>query len=510
VGNALAFLKARARKIALLAALQDTKSNSHRREPLDYSFCLDGLTCQLATEILRPLGEGLAIAVEQDALTRKSPYLSNPFLTAARAFAPPDVEEPILGFLTVDKVLALAREGAAGVRRKLNVYGDRVGPDGNGYLLGYLAVRWMMRELGSKETRLIEESDLVLGFLRSFFYDDWQLVDILLERDTNEIALANAIMGHIRERFETLTTITPDDVRQYESCVSEGRWGYGNVDSASFLHYDAGLGQRGVERVTRLVDEINSYPEAGNADVDRAYPLLRSLDAELLSTRSVVDVGSCEVNVKVRSGTCTVILGDKIIIADVATDAGDQETSGTIDVCYDTESGTHDRFLAVAVPDGLIAVVAYGPGQVERRLPDLRMSRTELRNRVGVFDQVLDAVLDKEFGLIISLVMDKAPERISYLYLDPALSNVKDEHVDNVLALLGAGGLRAVLDGRRDLAEALAVIGAACGPAPFRGMAAGALKRRGLEVGLLDELVQLGGKGLPLVAAADSWLYTFV
>lgn len=513
VGNVIAMVKARARKRAL-TIIGDLDENDYSSPPADdvNSLLLDLVMCKVATEALRPFGEGLALATELDSLTRKSPFLSVPFLSAARAFAPPTNTDPVTDFLQVDHVLIKARKDPAGLRRKLNVYADRIGPEGESYLLGYLAVRWMMRELGGKEARLIEETDLVIGFLRSFFYDDFQFIDTLLERDIKYSALANAIMGHIYSRFEMLPRVTPDDVREFERNASSDDWnrpGRG-VSYSSFLHYDAELAERGIARTEGLVADLNEAPDISSNRARAPAALLRRINAELLNTRNLVDLGTCAVNIRVKDGSCSVALDEKILLQDVETTAGDMEKPGTIDVCYDTES-TQDRLMIIATPEELLAVTPYGPvSEKKRQFPHISMSRSDLRNHISAFDKLLDAVAQMNSGKEFSGIMAQTPERIATLYLDPALSNVSDEQLDDTLTLLRAGGLRAVLGGDYDLAEALAVIGAVSQATPFRKVAENELKGRGLSTRLVNELLDLSARRIPLIAVSEQWLLSFV
>jgi hypothetical protein len=516
VGNTIALIKARARERALLLAADlDENGYSSPVGDEDNSFLLDLVICKVATEALRPFGEGLAIAAELDSLTRKSIFLSGPFLSAARAFAlPVDATSPT-AFATLDGALVTARKEPAGIRRRLNVYADRIGPDGHGYLLGYLAVRWMMRQLGSKETRLLEETDLIIGFLRSFFYDDLQLVDLLLERDTDYISLASAIMRYLDSRIRALCDVTPDDVREFEIRASaEGNWNQPRDDPSysSLLHYDAQLARRGIARVKQLVADMNERSDFRNGTwVQGAAQLLRGLDAELLNTRYLVNLGTCTVHLRVHDGKCAVSIDGKTILQDVATTLADIDEPGTIDVCYSTKSRTQDRLIVIAKSDEVVAVVAYGPGSGEElQFPEISMSRSSLRDQIGVFDKGLDSVARVEYGPALSEIDAKTPTRVEALYLDAALDNVPDQQLEETLAALRTGGLRAVLSGSYDLAEALAVIGAVCGAAPLRAVAEGELRNRNLSAGLLDELLDLSARRIPLVSSHENWLFPLV
>jgi hypothetical protein len=365
VGSVIAAIKARTRKRALSFA------NDPNRERLaddeDPLLLLDLVACTVATELLRPFGEGLAIAAELDSLTHnESTFVSVPFQAAARAFALPAVRQltarqSAVDFSSLNDILTTARTASPGIRRKLNVYADPIGAAGQGYLLGYLAVRWMMRQLASKDIRLEREIDLALSFLRAFFYEDPELVDILLERNTNFGSLASLITKRIDSRFFDLSEVTAEDVREYENHASTvANWPDPARDEswASCLHYDARIGVRALERIEELKAGLGYVPiDTDHADAQLAGTFLNNLDVELLMTRDLVDLGTCNVNIRVADGKCSVDLDGKVILRNVETSVDDVEGPATIDVCYSTSSRVSDRIVIIADPIRVIAVL---------------------------------------------------------------------------------------------------------------------------------------------------------
>jgi hypothetical protein len=340
-----------------------------------------------------------------------------------------------------------------------------------------------------------------------------QFIDTLLERDIDYTSLATAIVHHIANRIRALCDVTPEDIREFEARASAETWDQSrnDVSYSSFLHYDATLAQRGIARAGELVADLNSYPDLGDDSRAQAPArLLRRLDVELLNTRHLVDLGTCSVDVRVRDGKCAVSLDGKMVLRDVATTVGDMEGPGIVDVCYNTDSATLDRLMIIATAGEIIAVSYYGPALGDQPLPHISMSRSDLRNQIRAYDELLDTVAREKSGPELRLIMEQAPRVIEALYLDPALNNVSDEHLDRTLSLLRAGGLRAVLDADYDLAEALAVAGAVCGAAPFRAVAEGELMNRNLNTQLLDTLLGLSAQGMPLISSDGTWLLPLV
>lgn len=195
VGNAIALVNAQARHQALRILDRD--------EDRSNALGLDFISSRLATEMLRPIAEGIALAMEFDVVNRKSPFVSWPLMAVSRAFAPAAPgTDPELSALAANGALVKARQSQEGVARRLNVYADRLDAQGTGYLLGYLSARSMMRKLWLANGRLIEEADLCVSYLRTYVYGDWELVDLILEREEQDhIHFANNIRSYISDRL---------------------------------------------------------------------------------------------------------------------------------------------------------------------------------------------------------------------------------------------------------------------------------------------------------------------
>lgn len=514
VGGAIAGIQARTRRraLSLLAGHRDNYD----------SLLLDFVASRVANAALLPLSEGLAVACEADSFTLGTEYLSMPLRAALRAFTSPTSDEPGLElFLSLDKALLLARKDFAGLRRKFNVYGDLFGNAGEGYLLGYLTVRSAMRRLSDIDARLIRETDLAVGFIREFFYGDWQFVDLLLERDTDDLALAKAITNYVRDRFNALYEVTASDIQEFEERAS----GSGDrrfkaaenidPDHARILHYDVHLAEMASQAGEDLIADLNEFPTVSGDDHVRIFAeTLYHLDAEVFATRGLVDLGSCGADVEISNGKCTVRLNGKLLLQDVATDHSDIAGPGTIDVCYDTSSRGDDRLLIIAGPDGpneLIAVVRHGPEiDRERQVPRITVGRTGLLDMSRYCDERIDAIVREHFSTQVNHILGQLPAVVESRYLDPAMAFVPDDRLEETLSCLQAGGLLAILGYDRDLAETLAVTGVVCQHTPMRAFVEPELRRRNLSTQLLDDLLNLSNRMIPLVQQENEWMRTFI
>ena len=192
-----------------------------------------------------------------------------------------------------------------------------------------------MAYLIPKDGRLNDETDLAIGFLREFFYADWALVDLLLERGTDELSLTKSIVNYVRNRFIAFNDVTADDIRSFESrsittgaddskefSVSELKLG-SDVSHAANYHYDAAQGSRGRERVKELAKDLSSQYTASDPDYHWLAEGLSYLDRELFNTRHLVDLGACEVDIDIKAGKCAVRLDGRELLQGLDTAAAD-------------------------------------------------------------------------------------------------------------------------------------------------------------------------------------------
>ena len=174
-------------------------------------------------------------------------------------------------------------------------------------------------------------------------------------------------------------------------------------------------------------------------------------------------------------------------------------------------SGGDDRLLIISRPDELIAVVGYGIQiEKEQELPDLTMPRTKLHHFLDVVDKAIVSVLRERYSVQFDHIDKYLPDMVGSIYVNAATDSIADEYLEITAGILRAGGIRAVLGNNRDLAEALAFIGAMSRGAPFRAAVERELEGVGLRSQLIDDLVERGKRGLPLLLDSPPWLIAVV
>jgi len=190
----------------------------------------DLVRLQVTQALLRPLAEGLALFAEYDATSRALSRSATPLPWAiAWNFADTDMmrepyasmPEPEKSLFLAGELVADARLSRAAVKAKASVLAQPLSSTAGGYLPGYLAVRNMWRHLYTQSFDLYGESDLVLMYLRQFFYDDAALSAAILTspgRDLEEST--NGIIRAFNRRLLEFERVTPEKVAELDKHVS--------------------------------------------------------------------------------------------------------------------------------------------------------------------------------------------------------------------------------------------------------------------------------------------------
>jgi hypothetical protein len=509
VGNAIAVIESSARRGA--AQYVDTGATDEQQLLLDY------IVSWVASKTLNAYSEGLAVAAEADSLSYKTPFMSGPFRSAIHAFAPPKGTDALLVGIGLDGLLLTTRENPGSIARKLNVYADTLSDNARGYLLGYMTVRSLLRTLWKVRPDLAEDSDLAISFLRSWIYDDWQLVDLLLERDVGELKLANSVNSYLYERLHTIYSVEKKDIDEYEEVQSGNPYQQGEeVRSAGYLHYQEARGVRGVERLKERIGELLKQREGElKSHPESKIRQLAETEWELLSTRSLVDLGECPIQLIAREDACDVLdLDGTILFRDLPIDHRADKGDGRLEICYDAESPWLQRLAVISTGNELVTVVPVGPRSRDGTysIPRITLPRHVLRSILQSHRDDLSAVIHGGwFGVVANHIERQQAKTSTSVYLDTATHWIPDPLFPSAFQQLRDGGIRRVLGGNRQLAEVLAMIGAARQRMSIREYVDATLARYDYNTHDVDQLIEISSDIMPLVQqASNGFILTYV
>jgi hypothetical protein len=479
--------------------------------------------------VLRPLSEGMALFAEFDVNSFTSPALSTPLRSVVMLFSTggdlvldedpvfklsPSSSENLLPVISVVHQLRQVRTSDDGIRRKVNVLATRLDQDIDGYLLGYLSVKGMFRLLRSKCERLYHETDLALTYLRSFFFEDMRLIEILLSQENiDEYTLTNRIIGRIQKRTGELGEVTAGDIAEFERhIVSETP--FSSSEWASCLHLSLrewADGQAALNSVSERLETPTVDAAGLTKEAHQRIENMRESFSSMLSRRHIVHLGTEPVEVIVdETGLYRVRLGHKELLhGNTQGGVASQSGRGSIEVYFSALSNNVQRVVVIHGPSSLVDIII--PSDQPPDEDDLALVRHNIAPRARYLEltDLMSQLIknysrNSDYSAAISLIETQLPEIIENLYLDIGLNVVDYERRDQVIALIRAGGVYALVDHDRELLEALVVLGALAPQLPFKDLLVKELKRQRFtdHDEVIGRLLSAGNRcGFPLVGS---------
>ena len=469
VGYVLAVLELRARRngVLLFNAVGDKQTLQDR--------LLDDLSrYEMATTVLRPLAEGLALFAEFDAISGpQSSVLSAPAEMAGYFFGLRDVlhEHLIAIYETHRTPLEAMRRSYQCFRRRRALLQEPLDLSSDGYLAGYLTVRNLWLHISHSSVRLLNESDLFLMYLRSFFYDDYGLVQLLLA-PAGDLVGPYAVAQHLAERFDRLAEVDEDNLRAYEAAIQahgettpEQRRVDDDVSAAlsRSLMVEESEHSAGVQLATQLIDQTEQV------DLESVEGLMALWDAEVLSSRDIMYLGSLPARVVVKpDGMCVVTTeggASQQLAARPQANPGEDE--GSIDILFSATTRIKARASAVWRGRELAALTFGGPDaltvEARTRFSRLRTSQQGVQIGTSEMNDTMGKAIRAESYLRSELdeIRGTAREVTETIYGNMSLLGVPDDRRQGVAQSLADNGLAELLDWDADTVDSLALLGLA-------------------------------------------------
>lgn len=189
VGGAIALLELQAKRHAFA-----TRCSTYEQQYYVFD-CL--MRATVASAILRPLAEGLALFAEYDAVPKDSPQISTTLLAAIYCFGLP-LRADDDGLFPWKATLQLFRRSPEFCTRKAGVL-QRPFSCEDAYLPGYMAVKSLWTTAVRRSDRF-HDTDLYLSFVRRFFYEDPRFVLTILDPNVKEVQAAKQIVNYFIRR----------------------------------------------------------------------------------------------------------------------------------------------------------------------------------------------------------------------------------------------------------------------------------------------------------------------
>ena len=455
VGFVLWYLQLRARRTAVLVRNNhgDTKVLLHR-------LLGDVVRYETARTALRPIAEGLALFAEFDALSGE----------ASQVFSVPTELVGALFSGGLDAInfggIHLPYEGTRRplvewrftnecLRRKQAILGHPFSVSEGGYLPGYLAVRQLWLQMSSADHRLLNESDLFLMALRSFFYDDYELIGLLLDNSPVERATSEAILVHIATRLDAVARISASDVAEYERAVAANE---AITPLSECIVFDEVRRRRGHQRAEAMLTELQEQ------DTESVDGLLRLLDAEILQRRDIINFGSLDIDVEIdHAGMCRVTKGDIVVHAGAALErAAAGAGPGSLHVMCSAMPGIKSRVVIVYRGDEQVAMFFGGPPDrntaLQRQFLQMKNPLT-LQRATDEMQETLDSVLGWDgIADLVAEMRELVTSVTDVVFGAKALPGVSESKRAHAVAAMREDGLLPLLDWDRKLINGVATL----------------------------------------------------
>jgi hypothetical protein len=472
LGNIIAGLEIRASSAGFVSATS-SGAKSQRYARLAYDCAR---RAKVATELLRPLAEGLALFGEFDAFSGASSDAMTELYMATRALFiepndPPlgvanlredhksgrisdDVYTAAAGLAMANLLMNVRTDGPA-VDRKESLLLQPLTPQVGGYLMGYLAVKRLYWQCVQSTHLLLGEPDLYQLFLCPYVYSDPVLAATLVNFDVDAHEAVSDFANRLQQRLYDLPNVlTETAVRELEVAIPR-------QDAEAHLRALAIT----TEEQRSAMAELQGFIDGLEASVtDEADPTV-SLMQMLMFQRRYLYLGELEVDVTFAGHQASVSVpgrgsgGFRVIRRD-----GSGDTASSVHLISPIER-IHFPIAAVFEQDDDVVAVVWGVW-TEDRVDDLtheilyqRASVRTTRDLTSSCRDLVNRTLDAGgFRIHFEHLMGQVPGTVERIYLQLAIGWLDDAPATaEAMRSFGLGGLL----GDPDLVTVLARLGLA-------------------------------------------------
>lgn len=448
VGLTSALLQIRARRAAVSALFCEVN------DAIRYAVAQDVTRVSCFLEFVRPVFEGLALFAEHDLTIGESEIISRPALLTGVMFAGRQIDPG--GYLKLAPlIMESTRLTSAHIRRKANLFLQPFCGTSDGYLAGYLFIRLLYR-IVLERCQAYADSDFFAHALRCWVFDDWDLVDLLLEGATDYEKWVEQMVLYCQKRIAEFIEVTEDDLARFERRGVAGdadlfEYHGPHLHLNSYSHPVLHAGTRGKQKLKSLFDEL--FREQPGP------PVLRAMffsDLDLLGLRTTLTLGHGAFDATVTSGRMLQLRTEDFPYPLFATGAPENLSAGW------SENVQVDLILATSPPgayqfisgqNGIIASQSFGS---DPEIPDyLQTSMVDWEKRhrkMEIEDNAVAQVLaDSVEESVMEITLGRVRRTRNAVFELKGLSLTPDELIESAQQMLSKDGFLPVLDNSSQL-----------------------------------------------------------
>lgn len=412
---------------------------------------------EFAQGLMRPLAEGIALFAEHDACTGFTHTISTPMAFAGTLFAQGLATRTNPPWSKMPLVIAGGRLTTAHVRRKADLLMQPFNCSKGGYLPGYLMVKnlWLHNLMALECTHFMD-TDFYLQFVRSYFYDDWELVACLLDFDRSDIGALGPIAARIQARMHSFTNGN-ERQREAERFEQHGLTGRSRfdlkVELGTFqLSYDQfdGPSDRdlvGQQRLSALyVDLFGTWP---TSEVDQ---MLYEMDRETLQFWSTITLGHTNLDGNATGDRLQFNHEGKTLFSTAMPSSLQAGWVGKLDVDIVVDTAQVGMFGFVSAGSKLIDTWKLSNSDIPDHLKSPHIHRT---SRSGVMQisqaALVEAMNDESIQIALNHARSELNRITDGIYLFRAIAERSDAEFEEIRNLMHENGLLPLLNNRLQL-----------------------------------------------------------
>ena len=421
--------------------------------------------------LLHPIAEGMALFAEFDLLTTPSSTISSTVTATAVLFF--RNTRATTGPVPFHRVMNDFRRGNHALAvRKSSILTSPLSADGDGYLLGYLAVKSAWRTC-AKRCPSLADADLFLMFLRSYLFADHGLVNLLLPGSGKPLD-HSAIISHIRKRFQVLPSLDLahlidrfiDDTESFAPSTSNPQGGESTPwDPPSVV-------ERGRRVLAQEIGQASGGLDLGSEFSGLAY--------YFYATRTVMNIGCLDVLVQTRGSTVRVVSGNMLIAtATLREPQRAREEQGCMRLFLLPKYSVHVMTLEVNGKTLRVDVLGKMPdGTDVKELESLVQCSTNVDESCVRLDATIDGFLQQNYQLCGSL--DQRNTAVAQdLYLTFVFGTAHPEEI--LLTAMASTGLFRILGEDAETVHQVALISLLASVEPEISTMANECRKLGFE-----------------------------
>ena len=248
----------------LLRELNSNKQN--KNESLHWDLFSEYFKFKALNDIYKPLIEGMACFAELDIYPSKTEAIPNHLVMASYLFS--DIENPRFSENNLAEVeesynnflLRLRILSENGVGKKMTLLQSKL--KSNPYLVGYLFVKNLQSFMMNKIDLRFKDGNVFLQFLRTYYFNDFDLAELILDKDTIDENISYKLVNHFQEKTSAMQHLpenTYDKLVEFELTPNTRKEQLGFLSKKEVVENVIAILEEKIQSLHNSDNEVNEW-----------------------------------------------------------------------------------------------------------------------------------------------------------------------------------------------------------------------------------------------------------